>query len=123
MIQLSLEAVPIKKKEKRTLITFFLKEKPHPIQNLSSRTDQKFQVLKVSRSCSYKKRKRKRTLVIFFLNKESHRLKLIKRYISNLRDSFYKKKKEEEIKENKKKKKKKKEKKKEKKEKKKKKKK
>src|SRR6266498_3597998 len=60
MIQLSLEAVPIKKKEKRTLITFFLKEKPHPIQNLSSRTDQKFQVLKVPRSCSYKKRKRKR---------------------------------------------------------------
>src|SRR6266498_2661072 len=59
MIQLSLEAVPIKKKEKRTLITFFLKEKPHPIQNLSSRTDQKFQVLKVPRSCSYKKKERK----------------------------------------------------------------
>src|SRR6266540_6576237 len=94
MIQLSLEAVPIKKKEKRTLITFFLKEKPHPIQNLSSRTDQKFQVLKVPRSCSYKKRKRKRMLVTFFLNEEPHRLKLTKRYIFNPRGRFYKKKKE-----------------------------
>src|SRR6266511_4099887 len=102
MIQLSLEAIPIKKKEKRTLITFFLKEKPHPIQNLPSRADQKFQVLKVSRSCSYKKRKRKRTLVTFFLNKESYRLKLTKRYISNPRDRFYKKKKEGEIEERKK---------------------
>src|SRR6266540_1449760 len=108
MIQLSLEAVPIKKKEKRTLITFFLKEKPHPIQNLSSRTDQKFQVLKVPRSCSYKKRKRKRMLVTFFLNEEPHRLKLTKRYISNPRGRFYKKKKEGKMKKKKKKKKKKK---------------
>src|SRR6266545_1665752 len=99
MIQRFLEVVPTKKKEKRTLITFFLKEKPHPIQNLSSRTDQKFQVLKVPRSCSYKKRKRKRTLVMFFLNKEPHRLKLTKRYISNPRGHFYKKKKEGEIEE------------------------
>ena len=99
MIQLSLEAIPIKKKEKRTLITFFLKEKPHPIQNLSSRTDQKFQVLKVPRSCSYKKRKRKRTLITFFLNEEPHRLKLTKRYISNPRGCFYKKKKEGEMEE------------------------
>ena len=99
MIQLSLEAVPIKKKEKRTLITFCLKEKPHPIQNLPSRADQKFQVLKVPRSCSYKKRKRKRTLVTFFLNEESHCLKLTKRYISNPRGHFYKKKKEGEMKE------------------------
>src|SRR6266508_432568 len=104
MIQLSLEAVLIKKKEKRTLITFFLKEKPHPIQNLPSRADQKFQVLKVPRSCSYKKRKRKRTLVTFFLNKESHRLKLIKRYISNPRGRFYKKKKRKKKKKKKKKK-------------------
>src|SRR6266540_294015 len=101
MIQLSLEAVPIKKKEKRTLIMFFLKEKSHPIQNLPSRADQKFQVLKVPRSCSYKKRKRKRTLVTFFLNEEPHRLKLTKRYISNPRGHFYKKKKEEEIEESK----------------------
>src|SRR6266545_5883169 len=99
MIQLSLEAVPIKKKEKKMLITFFLKEKPHPIQNLSSRANQKFQVLKIPRSCSYKKRKRKRTLVMFFLNEEPYCLKLTKRYIFNLRGCFYKKKKEGEMEE------------------------
>ena len=72
MIQLSLEAVPIKKKEKRTLITFFLKEKPHPIQNLLSRADPK--EIPSSEGCSYKKRKRKRTLVTFFIKEEPYHI-------------------------------------------------
>src|SRR6266540_6116927 len=101
MIQLSLEAILIKKKEKRTLITFFSKKNLTSFKTyLQELIQKKFQVLKVPRSCSYKKRKRKRTLVTFFLNEEPYRLKLTKRYISNPRDRFYKKKKEGEMEEN-----------------------
>src|SRR6266540_3544057 len=50
MIQLSLEAVSIKKKEKRTLITFFFKEKPHRLK-LTKR------YISNPRGCFYKKKK------------------------------------------------------------------
>jgi hypothetical protein len=53
MIQRLLEAIPTKKKEKRTLVTFFLKEESHPFKDISSKSRSMIQ------SRSYKKERKK----------------------------------------------------------------
>jgi hypothetical protein len=77
MVQRFLETVPTKKKEKkRTLVTFFLKEEPHPIQNLSSKSrSERNSIIQIILEAVPTKKEEKRTLETFFLKEEPHPIK------------------------------------------------